>query len=122
MNFVSKVIVATLLASSIAGVAGQSRASTFVAWEVANLPFGDTLNVRKYPSNASQKTSAYPNGALLQMTGRCTGGLDLGNIAHWPTTKQRHAVRYKWCENWHDPRLDGTFSTGWVYGRYIAPN
>jgi hypothetical protein len=122
MKFISKVIVAALAASSIAAVAGQSRASTFVAWEVTNLPFGDTLNVRKYPSNASQKTSAFPNGAVLQMTGRCTGGLDLKNIQQLPVKKQQQMVRYRWCQVWHDPMQNGDFVAGWVYGRYIAPH
>ena len=55
------------------GLAGQSHATVFAAWQVANVPFGDTLNVRKYPSG-TQKQAAYPNGTVLQMTGRCTGG------------------------------------------------
>ncbi|MGE0279959.1 MAG: SH3 domain-containing protein [Rhizobiaceae bacterium] len=121
MKFISKVVVAALVASSIAGVAAQSRASTFVAWEVSNLPFGDTLNVRKFPSNGSQKSSAYPNGAVLQMTGRCTGGLNLKNIQQLPAKKQQHMVRYRWCQVWHDPMQNGDFVEGWVYGRYIAP-
>ncbi|TIU61995.1 MAG: SH3 domain-containing protein, partial [Mesorhizobium sp.] len=39
-----------------------SHATVFAAWQVAGVPFGDTLNARKYPSNASQKQAAYPNG------------------------------------------------------------
>ena len=50
--------------------AGQSHATVFAAWQVANVPLGDTLNVRKYPSSNSQKQAAYPNGTVLQMTGK----------------------------------------------------
>ncbi|TIV22845.1 MAG: hypothetical protein E5W02_07315, partial [Mesorhizobium sp.] len=53
-----------------------SHATVFAAWQVAGVPFGDTLNARKYPSNASQKQAAYPNGTVLQMTGRRTGGVN----------------------------------------------
>ena len=122
MKFISNVVAATLVAATVALAAGQSHAATFAAWEVANVPFGDTLNVRKYPSNGSQKTSAYQNGAVLQMTGRCTGGVNLKNIGHLPISKQMLLVRYRWCEIWHDPKQNGNFVVGWVYGRYIAPN
>lgn len=101
---------------------GQAHASVFAAWQVAGVPFGDTLNARKYPSNASQKQSAYPNGTILQMTGRCTGGINLLDIARQPRWKQREVVRHLWCEIWHDPGRNGHFVTGWVYGRYITPH
>jgi hypothetical protein len=101
--------------------AGPSQASVFAAWQVANVPFGDTLNVRKYPSNGSQKQAAYPNGTVLQMTGRCTGGVNLLDIAGKPAWKQAEMVRYLWCEVWHDPAQNGNFVSGWVYGKYIRP-
>ncbi|MER9652578.1 SH3 domain-containing protein [Mesorhizobium sp. M0152] len=100
---------------------GQSHATVFAAWQVANVPFGDTLNVRKYPSGTSQKQAAYPNGTVLQMTGRCTGGINLLDIANRPAWQQRQAVRYRWCQVWHDPANDGSFVTGWAYGKYITP-
>ena len=101
--------------------AAQSQAATFAAWEVTGVAFGDTLNVRKYPASTSQKQSAYPNGTVLQMTGTCTGGVNLHDIGMQPEWKQRQAVRYRWCQVWHDPARDGNFVTGWVYGRYITP-
>lgn len=109
------------IAATIGGWAGQASSSTFVAWEVSNVPFGDTLNVRKYPASTSQKQSAYPNGTVLQMTGKCTGGVDLFEISDEPEWKQRQQVRYNWCQIWHDPAQNGNFVTGWVYGRYISP-
>ena len=107
--------------STVLAFAGQSHATVFAAWQVAGVPFGDTLNARKYPSNGSQKQAAYPNGAVLQMTGRCTGGVNLLDIAGQPKWKQRQTIRYRWCEVWHDPARNGHFVTGWVYGKYIAP-
>ncbi len=98
-----------------------AEASVFAAWKVVDLPFGDTLNVRKYPASTSQKQAAYPNGTVLQMTGRCTGGVNLLDIAAQPAAKQRQVVRYRWCEVWHDPAHNEQFTTGWVYGKYIAP-
>ena len=107
--------------AGVAAYAGTARASTFAAWEVANVAFGDTLNVRKYPSSNSQKQASYPNGTVLQMTGRCTGGVNVLDMQGQPKWKQRRTVRHRWCEIWHDPARNGKFVTGWVYGRYIRP-
>ena len=100
---------------------GAAEATVFAAWKVANVSFGDTLNVRKFPSNGSQKQAAYPNGIVLQMTGKCTGGVNLLDISGQPEWKQEQLVRYRWCQIWHDPAQNGNFVTGWVYGRYIEP-
>ncbi|MBX3581271.1 MAG: SH3 domain-containing protein [Rhizobiaceae bacterium] len=118
----SRIMKTTILLALLSCVAAlQAKANTFVAWQVSDVPFGDTLNVRKYPSSSSQKQSGYPNGTVLQMTGKCTGGVDLFEISGQSEAKQRQAVRYRWCQIWHDPAKDGDFVTGWVYGKYIAP-
>ncbi|TPM37496.1 SH3 domain-containing protein [Mesorhizobium sp. B2-3-4] len=121
MTIRSRIAAAFAVASLTLVFAGQSHATVFAAWQVANVPFGDTLNVRKYPSGTSQKQAAYPNGTVLQMTGRCTDGVNLHDIAGQPAWKQRQTVRYRWCEVWHDPAKNGVFVTGWAYGRYITP-
>ncbi|RVD30241.1 SH3 domain-containing protein [Mesorhizobium sp. M4B.F.Ca.ET.017.02.2.1] len=121
MNFCIRTAAALAVASTVLASAGQSHATAFGAWQVSGVPYGDTLNARKYPLGSSQKQAAYPNGAVLQMTGRCTGGINLLDIAGQPHWEQRQAVRYRWCEIWHDPARDGHFVTGWVYGKYIAP-
>ena len=110
------------LASAHIYAAAPANATTFAAWEVAHVEFGDTLNARKYPSSVSQKQSAYPNGTVLQMTGKCTGGVDLLDLSGQPRWKQEKAVRGKWCQIWHDPAQNGNFVTGWVYGKYITPH
>ncbi|WP_442578548.1 SH3 domain-containing protein [Mesorhizobium sp. ASY16-5R] len=120
-NTLAKIIATAVLASMLALGAGAAGAATFAAWKVSGLKFGDTLNVRKYPSNRSQKQAAYPDGAVLQMTGRCTGGVNLLDISAQPGWKQQAATLRRWCEVWHDPARDGNFVTGWVYGRYITP-
>jgi len=38
------------VASAMLAFSGQSHATVFAAWQVAGVPFGDTLNARKYPS------------------------------------------------------------------------
>lgn len=119
---VSRVRTSAMAGAALLGVAiVQSQAATFAAWQVADVPFGDTLNARKYPSSNSQKQSAYPNGTVLQMTGKCTGGVDLFDISGMPEWRQKQQVRYRWCQIWHDPAQNGNFVTGWVYGRYIQP-
>lgn len=121
MNVLWKTLVVMTAGLTIAFHAGQGQAAAFAAWQVANVPWGDTLNVRKYPSSTSQKQAAYPNGAVLQMTGRCTDGINLLDIASKPDWKQAELIRYRWCEVWHDPAQNGKFVTGWVYGKYIKP-
>jgi hypothetical protein len=121
MNSPARTLAVLLAATSVATYAGRTEAATFAAWEVANVPWGDVLNVRKYPASTSQKQSAYPDGTVLQMTGRCTDGVNLFDIANLPDWQQAQAVRYRWCEVWHDPANDGNHVTGWVYGRYIEP-
>lgn len=121
MTICSRIAAALAVASLALASVGQSHATVFAAWQVANVPFGDTLNVRKYPSGKSQKQAAYPNGTVLQMTGRCTGGVNLLDIANQPARQQEQKVRHRWCEVWHDPAKNGDFVTGWAYGKYIAP-
>ncbi|MDI6026551.1 SH3 domain-containing protein [Corticibacterium sp. UT-5YL-CI-8] len=121
MNGVIKTGVAVVLASTVGFFAAQADASAFVAWKIKDVAFGDTLNIRKFPASTSQKQAAYPNGAVLQMTGKCTGGVDLFDISGMPAWKQRQQVRYSWCQVWHDPARNGDFVTGWVYGKFIAP-
>ena len=64
---------------------------------------------------------AVEHPAVLLMTGRCTDGLNLFDISGKSDWAQRQAVRYRWCEVWHDPKQNGDFTTGWVYGKYIRP-
>ena len=121
MNSLVKTVAAFSAASVVAFLVGQTQAAAFAAWQVSNVAFGDTLNVRKYPASNSQKQAAYPNGTVLQMTGKCTGGMDLLDISTQPEWKQEQSVRYRWCQVWHDPAQNGNFVTGWVYGKYITP-
>ena len=65
MTVCSRIAAALAVASLTLASVGQSHATVFAAWQVANVPFGDTLNVRKYPSGTSQKQAAYPNGTVL---------------------------------------------------------
>jgi hypothetical protein len=48
-------------------------------------------------------------------------GVDLKDIAGLPVSVQAQQVRYTWCEVWHDPAGNDAWESGWVYGRYIAP-
>ena len=121
LKFITGTAAALGVAPLITMSAGIAEATTFAAWEVANVPFGDTLNVRKYPASTSQKQAAYPNGTVLQMTGKCTGGVNLLDITTQPAWKQENAGRDRWCQIWHDPAQNGNFVTGWVYGKYISP-
>ena len=117
-----KVMMAALVAlAGLAATVAPGSASAFFAWRVSDVPKWDTLNVRAWPGSGSRIVVAYPDGVVLSMTGKCTGGVRLDTIAAWPKWKQREAVRHQWCEVWIDPAGTGAFRTAWVYGRYIAP-
>lgn len=112
--------VAVALAGFVAGTAPSSSAA-FYAWLVTDVPEWDTLNVRADASSTSPILVAYPNGTVLSMTGMCTNGLDLGQIAGLPAWQQRQYVRYQWCQAWVDPQGNGNYQPAWVYGKFIAP-
>lgn len=122
MKMFSKGIAAALIAAaSLVAFSAPSVSSVFVAWRVAGVSPNDLLNVRAYPNSGSRILVGYPNGTMLSMTGKCTGGVRLDDIQGQPTWKQRRMVRYSWCEAWLDPKGNGEFRNGWVYGRYIRP-
>ena len=110
---------ALALTLSAVAIPSASQASAFAAWQVTNVPWGDLLNARKYPSPNSQKQAAYANGTVLSMTGPCTNGVDLRNITSLPVWKQRALVRNAWCQLWHDPKGNGHFVTGWVRMKFM---
>ena len=112
---------AALFACAGLAASATTAAAEFFGWQVANVANWDVLNVRAWPANYSQILVAYPNGTPLSLTGKCTGGVDLNQIAGWPPAAQAQAVRYAWCEAWVDPLGNGNFRTAWIYGRYIKP-
>jgi hypothetical protein len=122
MNGIRNTLLAIVvgLAGLFAGTAPSSSAA-FFAWQVADVPEWDTLNVRAFPSSQSQILVAYPNGTMLSMTGVCTEGLTLDQINGLPAWQQRQYVRYQWCQAWVDPQGTGQYQAAWVYGKYIAP-
>jgi hypothetical protein len=117
-----QIIKTVIVAAMAAGIyATSTPASTFSAWEVSGVAWNDVLNARAWPSTKSAIRAGYPEGTVLQMTGRCMNGVDLRKIGRWPADAQRKAIASTWCEVWHSPRQDGAFQEGWVYGKYIAP-
>lgn len=122
MKTLTKIVTAAAVAAvTLSTAALPAGAGAFRAWAVADVPAWDTLNVRAWPSSKSQILVAYPNGTLLSMTGKCTGGVHLDTVAALPAWQQRAAVREVWCEAWIDPQGNGNYRTAWVYGKYIAP-
>ena len=120
LKTVKLLTLAALLGAAV--LPSAANASTFVAWKVTGVPWGDVLNVRKYPSPNSQKQAAYPNGAVLSMTGPCTGGVNLKDIQGLPKWKQRQIVYGRWCQLWHDPAGNGNFKAGWVRMKFMKPS
>jgi hypothetical protein len=121
MSKLKHIAAALALTLSAIAIPSTSQASAFAAWQVANVPWGDLLNARKYPSPGSQKQAAYANGTVLSMTGPCTNGVNLQNIQGLPNWKQRALVKNAWCQLWHDPKGNGVFVKGWVRAKFIKP-
>ncbi len=88
---------------------------------VAAAPAPSTeIEVRVEPHVDAAIQATYSNGTMLAMTGRCTDGINLLEMANWAPVRQEMAVVGKWCELWHDPERDGTFVKGWVAGDQIS--
>lgn len=122
MTRVTTALAAVVAATGLALSSAPAQSGAFFAWEVTDVPWGDVLNVRKWPASHSHKQTAYPNGTVLSMTGRCKGAPDLvRRIAGLNDIRQRRIVRYRWCEVWHDPARNGQYTTGWVYMKYMKP-
>lgn len=114
-------LAAFVLIAGLFAAATPGGASAFFAWSATDVPPGDTLNIRAWPSSQSQILVAYPNNSMLSLTGKCTGGVTLDAIAGLAKWKQRQAVRYQWCQVWIDPNGGGQYRAAWVYGKYIRP-
>ena len=111
-----------LIALSALAATATADASAFFAWEGTGVSRGDVLNIRKYPSTHSRIQSAYPNGTVLSLTGRCKYGVILEEVAGHLPAEQLAAVRHTWCEVWHDPAKSGEHVRGWVYMKYMKPH
>jgi len=61
---------------------------------VVDVPSNDILNIRAYPASTSRILVGYPNGTPLSLTGRGTGGDNIGDINGLPAWKQRRIVRF----------------------------
>ncbi|MEL6920854.1 MAG: SH3 domain-containing protein [Pseudomonadota bacterium] len=122
MKRTATIAAAIALFAAIGAAPTISNASAFIAWQVTDVAWNDTLNVRRWPAAHSQKRAAYPNGTVLQMTGKCKDAPHLlDQISHLPAAIQRQAVRYKWCEVYHSPANNGAYEPGWVYMKYVKP-
>lgn len=113
------VLTAMVVLSAIAGTVVPGNSAAFHAWQVADVPQFDALNVRESPTVRSPIVATYENGMILSLTGACTSGIHLDGIASLPDWLQRQKIRHHWCEAW--VKTGGQYRTAWVYGRYIAP-
>lgn len=122
MTIANRALAVGLIAAiGLVARSAPTDASAFVAWKVSDVPSEDVLMVRTDPSPQSPILVGYPDGVMLSMTGRCTGGVRLDEIQALPGWRQRRMIRAEWCEVWLDPYGNGEFRGGWVYGRFIAP-
>ena len=100
-------------------------ASAFWGGTVKNLPAGDHLNIRKWPSATSQVSGVYSNGERLSMTGRCKNintGISFRIDGPGTPLQKYNKMRrpYVWCQIWHET-TPGNYGSGWGRGRYMWP-
>lgn len=109
-----------ILVWALTVTSAPTMASIFFGWQVTDVPSGDLLSVRAYPSFQSRTLVGHSNRTPLSLTGRCQN-LHLNRVAGQPEWRQRQAVWNTWCEVWLDPTGSGRFRASWVYGRYLRP-
>ena len=121
IELMRRTLAAAVVIAAAALASQPANASAFFGWRVVDVPPNDVRNIRAYPASTSRILVGYPNGTPLSLVGRCTGGVNIGDINGLPAWKQRQIVRHLWCAVWLDPTGTGNFREGWVYGRYIRP-
>ena len=110
-------------AAAFAGLlATPASAGSFCAATVVNVPFGDALNARRWPSPQSRVQTTYDNGEQLSLTGKCRNVAGTRSVRLDDATgpqQRRTWVRQLWCEIWHDPYQTGNYRVGWVWGKFL---
>lgn len=102
-------------------IAGMFPVNAMLApWIAAASPPMTSIAARAEPDSEAEIQATYPNGTMLAMTGRCTGGVDLLKMSNWTPERQEQAVSGQWCEFWHDPEGNGNFVRGWVAGSQLS--
>ena len=105
MRFLSRAVAVASLA-----VAPLHQASA-TTWVVGGPP---KVAVRAYVGGPVLYSLDF--GTVLALTGRCTRGLNLDNIARLSVWRQVKKVSTHWCET---EALLG--SRGWIFGGYLVP-
>ncbi len=100
--------VALLAILGLAVTAGPAAAREWVATGLVHIP------IRAYASPAAPDVGVVPGGNYLQLTGQCTGFLDLNQISYMSSLHQRLIVMSRWCEV-------SAPVHGWVFGGFMHP-
>ena len=120
-GLMSKLPASAFAAVLAVSAAAPAFASAFWPGEVIGIAHNDVLNIRLWPSSASQIIDGYNNGQRISMTGRCKNvvtnvsfRVDAGGSANWKYSKMKAAN--VWCQVMTDDA-----QLGWARGKYIWP-
>ncbi len=103
-----KVIAAALAILGLAAATNPAAARNWVGVGMVHIP------IRAYASPAAPVTGVIDGGSSLQLTGQCTGFLDLNAIAYMSPFRQRLVLTGRWCE------VSGP-AHGWVFSGFMKP-
>ncbi len=104
-----KKTIAALLA--IFGLAVAASPAAALNWVGVGMP---QIPIRAYASPAAPLVGTIKGGSYLELTGQCTGYLDLKDIAYKSPFRQRLIVATRWCE------VSGP-AHGWIMGTFMKP-
>lgn len=114
-------IMLALAAAVVTTATLPAMSSAFTAGTVTAIAPDDVLNIRKWPSAASQIIDAYVLNAPISLTGRCKNivtnvsfQIDGGGSANWKYSEMKKAN--VWCQV-----MTNDAELGWARGKYIWP-
>ena len=109
MPFPTRLLAQAVVTAGIAVLPLQQALAT--TWVVGGPP---RVTVRAYVGGPTLYSLEF--GTVVALTGRCTGGLNLDDIARLSVWRQMKKVSHHWCET--EPLLG---SRGWIFGGYLVP-
>ena len=104
----ARLMTAALALLGLVVAAGPTAARNWVGVGMVHIP------IRAYASPAAPVTGVIDGGSSLELTGQCTGFLDLNAIAYMSAVRQKMILTGRWCE------VSGP-AHGWVFSGFMKP-
>jgi hypothetical protein len=92
----------------LVAAAAPAAARNWVAVGMVHIP------IRAYATPAAPQVGVIRGGSSLDLTGQCTGFLDLNTIAYMSGFRQKLVLRGRWCEV-------ASPAHGWIFSGFMRP-